>query len=100
MAMGALEAAQEAGCAEDLHLGMVGTYNRALQYIATTGQGKSVLIPTWIGTECVQVALRILHGEHVPKWWNMGVTVITKENVFDWYDPSKLGDAFDSLIHE
>ena len=72
MAMGALEAALEAGRAESLRIGMIGTYNRALRYLTEVGEGKSVLIPTWIGAECVRVALRILRGEQAPKWIDHG----------------------------
>jgi ribose transport system substrate-binding protein len=100
MAMGALEAALEAGRAESLRIGMIGTYNRALRYLTEVGEGKSVLIPTWIGAECVRVALRILRGEQAPKWIDMGVIEITKENVADWYEPSQQREAFDSLLHE
>ena len=76
--MGALEAAQEAGRAESLRIGMTGAYNRAPRYHTAVGEGKSVLIPTWIGAECVRVALRILRGEQVPKWIDTGVIEITK----------------------
>ncbi|MCL4543648.1 MAG: LacI family DNA-binding transcriptional regulator [Chloroflexi bacterium] len=100
MAMGAWEAAREAGRAEHVKLGLIGTYNRALKHIADTGEGKSVLIPTWIGAECLRVALCILRGEAMPKWVDMGLIEITKENVRDWYEPSKAGDAFESLVHE
>lgn len=100
MAMGALEAAQEAGRSDGLLLGFVGTYNRALQYLADTGSGKSVLIPTWIGAECLRVALRILRGDAVPKWVDMGLQEITKDNVADWFEPSRSGERFESLVHE
>jgi ribose transport system substrate-binding protein len=100
MAIGAWEAAQEAGRAEGLKLGLIGTYSRALKHIADTGEGKSVLIPTWIGAECLQVALRILRGEAVPKWVDMGVIELTPENVSDWYDPMHHEETFESLIHE
>lgn len=100
MAIGALDAAEEVGRASGLRLGFAGTYNRALQHLAERREGLSVLIPTWIGAECLRVALRFLRGEPVPKRWDMGVTVITPDNVADWYDPSKPGESFDSLIHE
>ncbi len=100
MAIGALEAAQEAGRADGLRLGLIGTYNRALKHIAETGEGITVLIPTWIGAECVRVARRILQGEEVPKCWDMGIITISRDNVFDWYDPAKPGESFESLLHE
>lgn len=100
LAIGALEAAQEAGRADGLKLGLIGAYNRALKYLAEHGEGKTVLIPSWIGAECVKVAGRILRGERVPKWWDMGVIVIDKSNISDWYDPSRPGEAFESLVHE
>jgi hypothetical protein len=88
------------GRADGLKLGLIGTYNRALKYLAEAGEGKSVLIPTWIGAECVHVAGHILRGDPVPKWWDMGVIIIDKENLADWYDPSKPGDSFESLVHD
>lgn len=100
MAIGALEAAQEVGRAEGLRLGLIGTYNRALRHLAEVGEGTTVLIPTWVGAECVRVARRILQGETVPKWWDMGIIVIAKDNLADWYDPSKPGESFESLVHE
>jgi DNA-binding LacI/PurR family transcriptional regulator len=100
MAIGALEAAQEVGRAEGLRLGLIGTYNRALRYLAEVGEGKTVLIPTWVGAECIRVVRRILEGATVPKWWDMGIIVITKDNLADWYDPSKPGESFESLVHE
>ena len=100
MAIGALEAAQEMGRAEGLKLGLIGTSAVTLHYLAETGDGKTVLIPTWIGAECVRVALRVLRGEPVPKWWDMGMTIVDKNNIADWYVPSKVGDSFESLVHE
>jgi ribose transport system substrate-binding protein len=100
MAIGALEAAQEVGRAEGLRLGLIGTYNRALKYLAEVGEGKTVLIPTWVGAECIRVVRRILEGATVPKWWDMVIIVITKDNLADWYDPSKPGESFESLVHE
>lgn len=99
MAIGAWEAAHEVGRAVGLKLGLIGAYHRTLKHIADTGEGKSVLIPTWIGAECLQVALRLLRGEAVPKWVDMGVIEITKDNVTDWYDPSQCEETFESLIH-
>ncbi len=100
MAMGALEAAQEVGRADNLKLGLCGIYNRVLKYLAETGEGKTVLIPTWIGAECVRVAKRVLQGEAVPKWWDMGLIVVDKNNLSDWYDPSRSDESFESLVHE
>jgi ribose transport system substrate-binding protein len=98
MMAGALEAAEEVGRANEMTFAWVGGYHGALRYIERTGQGTAALIPSWIGAECVRVALQVLRGEPVPKWRDMGTVIVNRDNLYDWYDPEKPDDTYESLL--
>ena len=87
MAKGALQAIKEAG--RDKEMWVTGYDGLAAETLEMIYNGD--LMATWIyptfGAEAVEVAVRVLQGQEVPKEIEFPSGIIDKNNVTDYYDP-------------
>lgn len=88
MALGAIRAAKEAGRAKEMWFtGYDGLTVEELQAIYNGDlYGCFYYLP--FGAEGVEVAVRILRGQKVPKEIVYPSPFMSKENITDWYDPA------------
>ena len=88
MTLGAIQAAKEAGRQKEMWF--VGYDGLTLEELRALYNGD--IFGTYFylpfGAEGVEVALRILRGQKVPKEIIFPSPLMTKENITEWYDPA------------
>ncbi len=88
MTLGAIQAAKEAGRNKDMwFVGYDGLTLEELQAIYN-GDIFATYFYLPFGAEGVEVAIRILRGQKVPKEVVFPSPLMTKENITEWYDPA------------
>lgn len=87
MAKGALQAIKEAGRDKEMWVtGYDGLEAETLEMIYNGDLRATWLYPTF-GAEAVEVAVRVLQGQKVPKEIEFPSGIIDKNNIADYYDP-------------
>ena len=98
MSMGVVEAFDEAGRIEEVTLSPGDEYNGWLKWVARTGKGGAVTFPPRAGQVAVQVGMKILAGEPVPRGVQVPSAYVSPADLASWVDEEAPDDWWASEL--
>lgn len=89
MALGAAQAIEDAGYGDaGIQILSIDAQKKAMEYIKEGKMIYGTFTYPWPSEKAIEVALEILHGNEVEKYYELESVLITAENVDEYYDPT------------
>lgn len=89
MALGAVQAIEDAGYSDaGVQILSIDAQKKTMEYIKEGKMIYGTFTYPWPSEKAIEVALDILHGNDVEKYYELESVLITAENVDEYYDPN------------